>query len=135
LREPGIFPRILLGAPQDGMRSNDENAPHVPSSEPSASKPRDSKLKREQNPRYRRHNGLRVLVRGADAGVSDDGHFGGSIVSHARQRARPTATRSPTSNSCRRRNRRHSRRHHCYTNQNRCRTRRRWPPASPRCRG
>jgi alcohol dehydrogenase (cytochrome c) len=30
----------------------------IPSSEPSASKPRDSKLKREQNPRYRRHNGL-----------------------------------------------------------------------------
>src|ERR1700680_5273940 len=31
----------------------------IPSSEPSASKPRDSKLKREQNPRYRRHNGLK----------------------------------------------------------------------------
>jgi hypothetical protein len=30
----------------------------IPSYEPSASKPRDFNLKREQNPRYRQHNGL-----------------------------------------------------------------------------
>jgi hypothetical protein len=29
LREPEIFLRILLGAPQDGMRSDDKNAPQV----------------------------------------------------------------------------------------------------------
>jgi hypothetical protein len=29
LREPGIFPGILLGAPQDGMRADDENAPQI----------------------------------------------------------------------------------------------------------
>src|ERR1700676_4734364 len=38
----------------------------IPSSEPSASKPRDSKLKREQNPRYRRHNGLIQRFRGSN---------------------------------------------------------------------
>src|ERR1700687_4784380 len=30
----------------------------IPSYEPSVSKPRDFNLKREQNPRYRQHNGL-----------------------------------------------------------------------------
>ena len=29
LREPEIFLRILLGAPQDGMRADDKNAPQV----------------------------------------------------------------------------------------------------------
>src|SRR6266851_10448666 len=32
----------------------------IPSYEPSASKPRDFNLKREQNPRYRQHNGLKT---------------------------------------------------------------------------
>src|SRR6266851_5931132 len=42
----------------------------IPSSEPSASKPRDFNLKREQNPRYRQHNGLILrflLAAGGDA--------------------------------------------------------------------
>src|ERR1700730_17360889 len=42
----------------------------IPSSEPSASKPRDSKLKREQNPRYRRHNGLTSLRGQVEAALS-----------------------------------------------------------------
>jgi hypothetical protein len=29
LREPGILPRVLLGAPQHGMRADDQNAPQV----------------------------------------------------------------------------------------------------------
>src|SRR5712692_10119943 len=40
----------------------------IPSYEPSASKPRDFNLKREQNPRYRQHNGLTLLWLGQPGG-------------------------------------------------------------------
>src|SRR5712691_1620196 len=43
----------------------------IPSSEPSASKPRDSTLKREQNPRYSHDNGLNGRNRKHPISISD----------------------------------------------------------------
>jgi len=52
-KEPAWRVAILAGlVAARGRRSR------LPSFEPSASKPRDSDLKREQNPRYRHDNGL-----------------------------------------------------------------------------